>query len=134
MSRSFPLLLALLCTTSFARTAVPAPLIGIWEQDQPVQTGAPPARLAISGAQLRGTYGCGRFEGRVSAAANSLTVRASMLPPAPNERCLYATTLPFVHDLNTVQRYVVSRDHLLVFAAGTRLSFNRIGFVTPAEK
>ncbi|WP_157463830.1 META domain-containing protein [Deinococcus pimensis] len=116
--------------------SVPAPLIGIWQLEAPAQPAgpsgaAPTVQLTLSSGALRGAYGCGRFSGRFEASGHRVALSASMLPPAPNERCTFAMELPFIHELNASTRYVVSRDHLLLFSGKQRLTFRRIGFVTP---
>jgi len=63
-------------------------------------------------------------------------VRVAPLPPRPEERCLLAVPGAFHAALNSVGRYVVSEDtqHLVVFSRTARLTFQRIGYVTPARK
>ncbi|WP_019586605.1 hypothetical protein [Deinococcus apachensis] len=132
--RVLPLLTAL--CVSVAQAEVPAALNGIWtvEQTAPVNgTPAPRVEVFISGSSLRGSFGCGKFAGTLSAGDNRVRMAVASLPPAPNERCLYAANLPLVRELNVATRYVVTRDHLVLFSGTSRLVLTRIGFVTPVS-
>ncbi len=127
-----------LLTAAGSSLAVPAPLLGIWAlapatrgvDDRP----SPEVRVVISNGAVRGTYGCGRFDGTISAEANRVRIVVRPLPPAPNERCVYVNDQPIVRQLNLVSHYAVSSQRLVLFLKGQRLQFDRIGFVTPAEK
>jgi len=118
----------------------PAPLNGIWtlsglSEPGAVLRGAPvTADLVIVDGQLHGTLGCGRYEGTLDAARNALSVKANLPAARAGERCLYAVRGAFLNDLNAARQYTVSRDHLVLFSGRARLTFTRLGFVTPARK
>ncbi|WP_407570234.1 META domain-containing protein [Deinococcus altitudinis] len=119
----------------------PAPLNGIWaltgasEGDGSSSRGASPSgQLVIVNGQLHGNYGCGRFQGTLEAAHNEVTVQATSLPPRANERCLFVVRYAFLNDLNAARQYTVSRNHLVLFSKTARLTFERLGYVTPAQK
>ncbi len=133
-----PLALTLALPAAHAQTGTPAPLNGIWnltgltERAADGQRTAPVgAQLFISGDRIWGTYGCARFEGRVQAGRNE--VRFTGAQVTSQVRCLIAVRGDFLKDLNDARRYVVNRDHLIVFSRAGRLAFERVGFVTPAK-
>ncbi|WP_281166604.1 META domain-containing protein [Deinococcus aquatilis] len=130
----------LLLPSIAAAQSVPAPLNGIWQlRDMKVfgkaETTLPPAQLVISGKQVGGKIGCGTYSGTVAAANNKIEIQAKPLPPRPNERCLYALPGAFHAALNASGSYVISGDTklLVLFSKTTRLTFERIGYVTPAK-
>ncbi|WP_027482327.1 META domain-containing protein [Deinococcus pimensis] len=118
--------------------SVPPSLIGIWALERPVPakgpSGAVPrVELFISGGTLRGTYGCAKFTGRLSATSGAVRLDVRVSEPAPNERCALAADLPFARALNDVTRFVVTRDRLVLLSNAERWTFRRVGFVTPAK-
>ncbi|WP_168733408.1 META domain-containing protein [Deinococcus sp. Arct2-2] len=127
-------------TTLFQPTTVPAPLNGIWTLTHVTPQVKPdlnlaPVQLVIAGGQVRGGIGCGTYAGTIRAAHNRLSVQVAPLPPRPNERCLYAQPLAFHAALNASSGYLISSDtqQLVLFSKTTRLTFKRIGYVTPAK-
>ena len=118
----------------------PAPMNGIWKLTAltPAQASdaafKPEGQLFIVSGELRGNYGCGRFVGRLGAAANALRVQVRALPPRPTERCVFARDNSFTAALGAAAQYTISRDHLVLFSKAGRLTFGRIGFVTPGKK
>ncbi|UQN06741.1 META domain-containing protein [Deinococcus sp. QL22] len=123
-----------------AQSATPAPLNGIWTLTHVTPQVKPdlslaPVQLVIVGGQLRGSIGCGTYAGTIRAARNRLTIQVAPLPPRPNERCLYAQPLAFHAALNASTGYLISGNtrQLVLFSKTTRLTFERIGYVTPAK-
>ncbi len=137
--RSFLLPYFLLISLAPAQS-VPAPVNGIWQlNDMKVfgkaETTLPSTQLVISGGQLRGMIGCGTYAGTIAAANNQIKIQVKPLPPRPNERCLYALPGAFHTALNTSGNYIISGDTqvLVLFSKTTRLTFKRIGYVTPVK-
>lgn len=135
MLRFIPLLFL---AVGVAHASVPAPLVGIWKLEGPARpTGpmgvVPTVELTLANGTLRGSYGCARFGGAFTAARHAASFDAKLLPPAPNERCTFAADASFVRELNASTTYVVTRDRLLLISGQTRLSFRRVGFVTPVR-
>ncbi|MBB5362877.1 hypothetical protein [Deinococcus humi] len=131
---------ALLLTSSAWAVQLP-PLSGIWALRTALPEGSavlgdaqPAAEVFISNTHVRGQFGCGRFQGDLT--ASDLKVRFSVrtLPPSPTERCVYAGDNPLVNALNSATRYAIGQRQLVVFSGKTRLVFERIGFVTPSRK
>lgn len=120
-----------------AHAAVPAPMIGSWTlEGRPPgvsQDASPTVQLFISGGTLRGSIGCGRFTGTLSVTSGRVALHANALPPAPNERCLYAADGPFLRQLGASTRFVAARDRLVLISGSARLAFKRVGFVTPVK-
>lgn len=142
--RILPLALAV---STFLPTAqgvtVPAPLHGIWKLTQMTPVGAntlhtplPETDLIIVGNSVRGRLGCGRYEGTIDPGNNTVQFKVTPLPPSPTERCLYATPGVFHQALNTAWGYIISGDtkRLVFFSKTAWLSFERSGYVTPAQK
>ncbi|MFC4638456.1 META domain-containing protein [Deinococcus hohokamensis] len=124
-----------------AQAGNPAPLNGIWKLTQLTVTGQatpdlPAAELFIVNGTLRGRLGCGAFAGTIQANNGRADISVTPLPPKPTERCLYAVPGAFHAALNSATRYAVSFDtqRLVLLSAKTRLTFERIGYVTPAQK
>lgn len=92
-------------------------------------------QLVIAGGQVRGGIGCGTYAGTIRANHSRLTVQVAPLPPKPTERCLYAQSGPFHAALNASTGYLISSDtrQLVLFSKTTRLTFERIGYVTPVK-
>lgn len=142
--RPLPLVLALSTFLSTAQgVTVPAPLHGIWRLTQMTPVGAstgltplPETDLIIVGNSVRGRLGCGTYEGTINAANNAAQLTVTPLPPRPTERCLYAAPGVFHQALNTAWGYIISGDtkRLVFFSKTAWLSFERIGYVTPARK
>ncbi|GGQ93052.1 META domain-containing protein [Deinococcus ruber] len=114
---------------------------GIWKLIQVNENGAsstklsqPAGELFIVSGKIRGNYGCGRYEGTIEAAHNVVHISAEPLAPRPTERCLYAVRGAFHADLTAATQYTLSRTHLVMFSKSARLTFERIGYVTPAQK
>ena len=138
------LILPLLLTVSglaAAQPGNPAPMNGIWKLIQVNETAAinprlvqPAGELFIVGGKIRGTYGCGRYEGTIEASRNVVHISAEPLAPRPTERCLFAVRGAFHADLNAATQYTLSRTHLVLFSRSARLTFERVGYVTPANK
>ena len=135
-----PLLFAA-TSTAVAQSSNPAPMNGIWKLIQVNDSSAstptlvqPAGELFIVSGKLRGTYGCGRYEGSIDAARNAVHISAAPLAPRPTERCLFAVRGAFHDDLNAASQYTLSRDHLILFSRSARLTFERVGYVTPARK
>lgn len=132
--------LVLFTTLSGAQAANPAPLNGLWKLTQFAGDGTgprlprPAGELFIVSGQVRGNSGCGRYVGSLDAARSALRMQASVLPPRPAERCLYAVRGNFTDTLNAARQCTLSRDHLVLFSTVGRLTFERVGFVTPANK
>lgn len=127
-------------SSASASASVPAPLHGIWQLDALTSHGAaaplPETTLTISGRSVTGRLGCGMFRGSISADDHAVRVSVTPLPPAPTVRCLHAVPGTFHATLNGVTSYVISgttRQLVLVSKTG-RLTFTRIGYVTPASK
>ena len=101
-----------------------------------VLTPLPETDLIIVGNSVRGRLGCGSYEGKISAADNALHLQVVPLPPKPTERCVYATPGVYHQALNTSWGYIISGDtkRLVFFSKLGWLSFERIGYVTPAQK
>ncbi|THF70327.1 META domain-containing protein [Deinococcus sp. Arct2-2] len=136
----FLLLPFLLLASSATAQAVPAPLNGIWQLNDltvfgKAQTALPSTQLVISGGQLRGMIGCGTYSGTIAAANNQIKLQVTPLPPRANERCLYALPGAFHGALNASGHYIISGDTrvLVLFSTTTRLTFQRIGYVTPVK-
>ncbi|UQN05454.1 hypothetical protein [Deinococcus sp. QL22] len=136
----FLLLPCFLLTGLASAQAVPAPLNGIWQlKDMKVfgkaETTLPSTQLMISGGQLRGMIACGTYAGTIAAANNQMKIQVMPLPPRPNEKCLYALPGVFHSALNTSGNYIISGDTqvLVLFSKTTRLTFKRIGYVTPVK-
>ncbi|ULH16038.1 META domain-containing protein [Deinococcus sp. KNUC1210] len=136
----FPLLVAAAGFVS-AQPGNPAPMNGIWQLIQVNENGSsstklsqPAGQLFIVSGNIRGNYGCGRYEGTIEAARNVVHITADPLPPKPTERCLYAVRGAFHADLTAATQYTLSRNHLVLFSKSARLTFERIGYVTPAKK
>jgi META domain len=139
--KALPLLL--LTVLSVAQAASnPAPLNGIWTLTG-VSEAAPknPAfapksagELVIVNGQLSGNYGCGRFQGTLNAAHNAAKISAEALPPRATERCVFAVHNPALSGLNAAEQYTVSQNYLVVFSKAARLTYRRVGYVTPANK
>lgn len=134
------LLLSLaLMTLSTSKASNPAPLNGIWKLTSSTLQEMPatvmPEMFIVSGS-VHGQLGCGRFTGTIEAQQGHVGIEVSPLPPEPTEKCLNALPNEFHAALNTVNRYVISRDtkKLVLLNAKTRLTFERIGYVTPAKK
>lgn len=139
------LLTLLLSVTTLAVASAapgnPAPMNGIWKLTGLHETAPGPAHLALPAGtlivvngQMHGSYGCGRFAGTVTAARNVVQVQVESLPPKPTERCLYAVRGASREDLSAAAQYTVSAHYLTVFSDTARLTFERIGLVTPANK
>ncbi|WP_293914362.1 META domain-containing protein [Deinococcus sp.] len=118
----------------------PAPMNGIWTLTQ--FAGSPSldrqfaasGQLTIEGGRLTGNYGCGRYRGTLEAVANTSRISVALLAPSPLVRCRFAVRGNIVDTLNAATQYTLSRDHLVLFSKAGRLSFERIGFVTPGKK
>lgn len=119
----------------------PAPLNGIWSLTG-VSTASgnashalsPAGQLVIVNGQLHGTYGCARFEGTLDAERNEASIGTRTLPHRANERCLFVIRNDLLSGLNAARQYTVSRTHLVLFSKSARLTFERIGYVTPVQK
>ena len=132
--------LLLLAALSSASASVPAPLNGIWKltgmtPSSEASGPMPAVQMFIVGSTIRGNIGCGTYTGSVDAAQNRLTLQVKPQPPRANERCLYAMPGTFHTALNQANRYVISQDtrQLIFFSTTGRLTFQRIGYVTPAK-
>ncbi|MGY2893677.1 META domain-containing protein [Deinococcus sp. UYEF24] len=119
----------------------PAPLNGIWALTGASEASGnnsraanPSGQLVIVDGQLHGSYGCARFEGTLEASHNGAVIEASVLPPRAGERCLFVVRHPVLDDLNAARQYTVSQNHLVLFSKTARLTFERVGYVTPARK
>ena len=144
MRSVLPLLFSLVFAASsvaLAQPGNPAPMNGIWKliqvNDASPSTPAlvqPAGELFIVSGNIRGSYGCGRYEGSIDAARNAVHISAAPLAPRPTERCLFAVRGAFHDDLNAAAQYTLSRDHLILFSKTARLTFERVGYVTPARK
>jgi hypothetical protein len=144
--RLFPVLF--LASLSAAQAASnPAPMNGIWQLTQMTQMTQtsrttpgdarlpmPAGELFIVSGQVRGNYGCGRYQGTLNAAANTVMIQVNLLPPRPTERCLFAGRNPAATLLNAATQYTLSQGHLVLFSKVGRLTFERVGFVTPGKK
>ncbi|MFB9995203.1 hypothetical protein ACFFLM_24970 [Deinococcus oregonensis] len=132
--------LALAAGLASAQAATPAPLNGIWKLTRLTgqvmsDLALPSVQLVIVGGQVRGDIGCGAYAGTIRASHNSLALQVAPLPPRPNERCLYAQSGPFHAALNASTGYLISSDtrQLVLFSKTTRLTFERIGYITPVK-
>lgn len=123
--------------------ATPAPLNGIWqlvgETEPDGVRGAGLAvrpRLVIAGDRVSGQLGCGRFTGSVRAEGGEISLRVTALPPRVGERCLFALPGDFYRVLNAADHYVVngSTQRLVLFSDTGRLTFERLGYVTPVRR
>ena len=137
------ILTLLLSTITLARAAPgnPAPMNGIWKlaglhESAPGNPNLimPTGELFVVNGQVNGRSGCGRFAGTLTAAQNVVHIQIEALPPKPTERCLYAVQGAFHDDLNAATQYVLGSHSLILFSDTARLTFERIGFVTPANK
>ena len=131
---------ALLLTSSAWAAQLP-PLSGIWALRTALPVGSavtgdsqPATEVFISDTQVRGRFGCGRFQGDLKASDSKVAFAVLALPPSPTERCVYAGDNPLVTALNSATRYAIGQRQLVVFSGKTRLVFERIGFVTPGRK
>jgi hypothetical protein len=75
-----------------------------------------------------------RFAGALAAARNAVQIQIEVLPSKPTERCPYAVHSAFHDDLNAATQYTLSSRYLTVFSKMARLTFERVGYVTPANK
>lgn len=139
--RLFLTLLLSAATLAGAAPGNPAPMNGIWKltalheavpDREKLDKSA--VQLTVVNGQLRGTYSCGRFAGTLAAARNAVQVQIEVLPPKPTERCPYAVHSAFHDDLNAATQYTLSPRYLTMFSKTARLTFERIGYVTPANK
>lgn len=134
------LTLSLLAALSTATAVTPAPLHGIWKLTGLTSHGhtiaVPESTLFISGTHVHGQLGCGSYQGTIKAERNAATFRVTPDAPAPTERCLYALPGKYHAALNAVTGYAITQDtkHLVLFSKTSRLTFERIGYVTPAKK
>ncbi|MBZ9751424.1 META domain-containing protein [Deinococcus sp. HMF7604] len=132
--------LALLTAFSAASAAVPAPLNGIWKLTGFTVNGkavkAPEPTLVIVGNRVSGRLGCGSYQGTISAGNNAVKVQVVPDPPPANVKCLYALPGDYHGALNAATGYAITQDtqQLVLFSKTGRLTFQRIGYVTPAGK
>ncbi|KQR22956.1 META domain-containing protein [Deinococcus sp. Leaf326] len=126
-----------------AAAPTPAPLNGIWRlvgevEPDGVRGGGIAVRpqLVISGDRVSGQLGCGRFTGTVQAEGGEISLKVTALPPRANERCLFAVPGDFYRVLNAADHYVIngSTQRLVLFSDKGRLTFERLGYVTPARR
>ncbi|GGR91087.1 META domain-containing protein [Deinococcus sedimenti] len=138
MFRLLPL--ALLTALSTTTAATPAPLHGIWQLTGFSVNGhaiaTPDTTLFISGERVSGRLGCGSYEGRLNVERGTVQMQVGPDAPAPTVRCLYAQPGAYHAALNAVTGYAITRDtqDLVLFSKQGRLTFTRIGYVTPAKK
>lgn len=134
------LTLSVLAALSTAAAVTPAPLHGIWKLTGLTSHGKTitslEPTLVISGTHVGGRLGCGSYQGTINAERNAAQVHVTPDPPAPNVRCLYALPGEYHAVLNAVTGYAITQDtqHLILFSKTGRLTFERIGYVTPAKK
>lgn len=125
-----------------AAPTTPAPLNGIWRlvgevEPDGVRGGvAVRPQLVIAGDRVSGQLGCGRFTGTVRAEGGEIDLKVTALPPRANERCLFAIPGNFYRVLNAADHYVVngSTQRLVLFSDTGRLTFERVGYVTPVRR
>lgn len=126
-----------------AAVPTPAPLNGIWRLVGEVELDgvrggglAVRPQLVISGDRVSGQLGCGRFSGTVRAEGGEISLKVTALPPRANERCLFAIPGNFYRVLNAADHYVIngSTQRLVLFSDMGRLTFERLGYVTPARR
>ena len=126
-----------------AAVPTPAPLNGIWRlvgevEPEGMRGGAFVVRpqLVISGDRVSGQLGCGRFSGTVRAEGGEIRLDVTALPPRANERCLFAIPGNFYRVLNAADHYIIngSTQRLVLFSDTGRLTFERVGYVTPARR
>jgi len=144
--RLFLPLVSMLALSSFGAHAAapagsnPAPMNGIWQLSSFSDTSAPtvgllPAgQLMIVSGAVRGNAACARFQGTLTAARNEVRIQAEQLPPPANVRCAFTVRGSLGAALNEVSQYTLTRKHLVLFSDKVRLTFDRIGYVTPANK
>ncbi|WP_288482003.1 META domain-containing protein [uncultured Deinococcus sp.] len=127
---------------SVPATTAPAPLNGIWRLVGEVEPDglrggvAVRPQLVISGDRVSGQLGCGRFTGTVQATGSEISLKVTALPPRANERCLFAIPGNFYRVLNAADHYVIngSTQRLVLFSDAGRLTFERVGYVTPVRR
>lgn len=118
----------------------PAPMNGIWQLSSFSDASAPAVGLSPSGqlmivsGAVRGNAACARFQGTLTAARNEVRIQAEQLPPPANVRCAFTVRGSLGTALNEVRQYTLSNKHLVLFSDKVRLTFDRIGYVTPARK
>ncbi|GGK11779.1 hypothetical protein GCM10008955_01260 [Deinococcus malanensis] len=136
-------LLALLAVTTIAsaQASNPARVNGIWKLTSLTTSGQatpdlPLTEVFIVNGKVSGKLGCGTFSGTMQAQGSRTRIAVKPLPPKPTERCLYALPGAFHTAMNSVNRYAISFDtqRLVLLSGKTRLTFERIGYVTPAKK
>ena len=125
-----------------AAPTTPTPLNGIWRlvgevEPDGVRGGvAVRPQLVIAGDRVSGQLGCGRFTGTVRAEGGEIRLKVTALPPRANERCLFAIPGNFYRVLNAADHYVIngSTQRLVLFSDTGRLTFERLGYVTPVRR
>lgn len=130
-------LLGLLSTAAAA--SVPAPMHGIWQltalTSQGMTVPLADTTMTITGHSVSGHLGCGTFRGTITTQGHAVTTHVTPLPPRPTERCLYAQPGDFHSAMNGVTAYVLSSNtrQLVLLSRTGRLTFTRVGYVSPAR-